>query len=181
VPCGSVTDNFNNGVAQGIWAATNGAQGVNGRVRFNVVAGQTAALHLSNPATYAECYASVRLLQAGNQAITFLEVAGLPTLSNRERLQFRSNQALVSSEKYPALNAMGFASELGIALHGAQVFFLYKSLGGSWVKLGAVPRDAWMDAVNGSTIGFGAVGTNGSELVNLDDFNVDPIVLADLN
>ncbi len=178
-PCGGVTDGFNSGISNAVWTVQGNATGINARVRMNVVPGQTSELRLSALETYQECYASIRLLGGGNLSTMFLEVFRVPAPMSRERLTYASMTGLIQ-ETTAGIAVPANPSYLGLAFHGSLVHFLYKSGFGAWTPLGSIPRDAWMDALPDNSIGFGVVGNNGSDTVNFDDFNVDPIHLADL-
>ncbi len=171
-PCGGVTDSFNT-LDANVWTEVGSVQAQNGKIVVNTF-GMTSGLRLTSLTSYHECYASIRVLggSGSTEADLLVEHGGG---SQFEEIALANS---VLSQKPTTMASLNLsASYLGIAFHGAKVYFLYQGFQG-WAVLASMPRALWMDNAD-NAIGFGLSGGLGGSR-NFDDFNVKPIVLADL-
>ena len=173
--CGGVTDAFN-ALDPAVWTAVGQAQVVNGRLRVTL-SGAFSGVVFATPGSFHDCFASIRLVNGGSTQEAALLIEGGAPLSS-EQIGYLG--ATNTTTQKPATLAMAFASAmyLGIAFHGANVYFLYGS-SLSWTLLTSIPRAAWMD-VPDNRIGVGITSGAQGTLFIFDDFNVVPIQLADL-
>ena len=171
-PCGGVTDMFNT-LSPNLWTKVGGVQAQNG-VIFVGTFGMTSGLRLTSLTSYHECYASIRVLggSGGTEADLLVEQGGGPLFE-----EIALTNAVLSQKPTTMASLNLSASSLGIAFHGAKVYFLYQEVQ-VWSVLASMLRPAWMDNAD-NAIGFGVSGGIGGSR-NFDDFNVKPIVLADL-
>ena len=173
--CGGVTDAFN-ALDPAVWTTVGQAQVVNGKLRVTL-SGAFSGVRFATPGTFHDCFASIRLVTGGSaQEAALLIERVSPFIS--EQIGYLGVSNTITQK--PATLAMANASPqyLGIAFHGANVYFLYRSFL-SWTLLASIPRAVWMD-VPDNTIGLGVTnGTQGLQF-SFDDFNVVPIQLADL-
>jgi hypothetical protein len=175
-PCGNYTDDFAT-LDPTKWTIVN-AIGTGGRVNLTPGNAQNAG-HISlKPAqVYDHCYATATIINAPNSPIVYV---GIEDSSGGQTsgVGYNGGMKQLYIDLNPAMSSNNVKS-LGVAFSGGQVYYLFYD-GSAWTVVGQVARPAWMDDGADDQVGMRCLGFSGMDCI-VDDFNGQPITLADLN
>jgi hypothetical protein len=174
-PCANTTDTFATLDATK-WAFSNATSGMGDLVLSPLGSTGPALAKLKATQTLDECFTTVKVTNQENGTTARMIILDTTNVLNREEVGYDQSAGNILVD----MSATGAAAQpdyLGIALHGGHVYFFYAH-STTWTFVTKVARPAWMDGTTDApTIRCDALT---GKTCRFDDFNVKPLVLADL-